>query len=635
MTHGEKNPIMTFQDLADPSSKTAFMMSNEAVARAVLEADVKVAAFYPGSPTSEILDSLYLLSQQLDDLKMEVSINEKVALETVAGASMAGVKSFTSMKSVGLNVASDTFYSLGYTGVNAGCVLLVADDPHAHSSQSEQDGRYYAQTGHIPMLEPSTPQEAYDMTKFAFELSERHKILTLIRTTTRVNHQSAPVNISEVKRTAFQKYRWKDVKGKYYTLSETARRLKGEALNKLKRIQVEFEESPFNILRDGEGKIGIITNGISYLHTLEAVNNLDVKPHILKLGTLYPMPKELITNFLGKIDTVIIVEELLPYIEDAIAAIAKNANQNVRILGKRSDDFNIVGEYNSAIVTDVLARIIGIESPADFQTILDRAHKLKTILPKRLPTFCPGCPHRGTIWSVLQALKGQDYVVNNDIGCYSMLLLEPYGVTDSVLDMGASQGLSSGMQHVLEDQVLSFLGDSTFFHAGIPGIINAVHNKHDYTVVILDNSVTAMTGQQPNPGSDFGAAPVDEINIESILKGIGVRHVIKIDAFKPMENTAKIKEAMKRPGVKAIISEGPCALYSDRIKRRNRIPIIPNQISEEECKTIYACVREFHCPAIIIDTNTRQSNILIDLCNGCGNCAQICPRSAIYSTGAD
>jgi indolepyruvate ferredoxin oxidoreductase alpha subunit len=483
------------------------------------------------------------------------------------------------------------------------------------------------------MLEPSTPQEAYEMTKYAFELSERYRILTLIRTTTRVNHQSAPVKISEVNRTSFQKKRWEEVKDKYNTLSETALRLKGEALTKLKSIRVEFEESPFNKIHEGYVNMGIITNGVSYLHTLEAVKTLGVEPHILKLGTLYPLPEKLISNFIENIEKIVIIEELMPYLEDAVTAIAKNANPDAKILGKHTDDFSMVGEYNAPIVTDALARIMGIEPPVNYKAILDRAAELKSILPKRLPTFCPGCPHRGTIWSVLQALKGLDYVVNNDIGCYSMLLLEPYGVTDSLLDMGASQGLSSGMQHVLEDNVVSFLGDSTFFHAAIPGIINAIHNRHDYTVVILDNSVTAMTGQQPNPGSDFGAAPVDEIDIESVLRGIGVRNITLVDAFNPQENIEKIKEAMKEPGVKAIISEGPCALYNDRLKRRNRIPIIPNLVSEEECKTIYACIRDFYCPAIKLDTDTRQANILRDICNGCGNCARLCPRSAIHGTG--
>jgi len=545
---------------------------------------------------------------------------------------MAGVRSFSSMKSVGLNVASDTFYSLGYTGVNAGCVLLVADDPHAHSSQSEQDGRYYAPTGHIPMLEPSTPQEAYEMTKYAFELSEQYRVLTLIRTTTRVNHQSASVKVAEVKRSPFQKRQWEDVKATYYTLSETARKLKDEALTKLKQIQDVFENSLFNKIHDGEGTIGIITNGISYLYTLEAIKALSVKPHILKLSTLHPLPKKLISSFIEKIDTCIIIEELMPYLEDSITVIAKDANPNINILGKYTGDFSMVGEYNTPIVTDGLSKILNIDPPIKYRAILDKAAELKSILPKRLPTFCPGCPHRGTIWSVLQALKGTNYVLNNDIGCYSMLLLEPYGVTDSLLDMGASQGLSSGMQHVLKNKVVSFLGDSTFFHAAIPGIVNAVHNRHDYMVVILDNNVTAMTGQQPNPGSDFGAAPVDEIDIESVLKGIGVQNITVIDAFTPKENVEVIKEAMNKPGFKAIISTGPCALYNDRLKRRKQIPIIPNRISEDECRTIYACIRDFYCPAIQLDMETRQVNIRKELCNGCGNCAWLCPMSAIHST---
>ncbi len=624
---------MTFKDLADPSPKTSFMLTNEAVARAVLESDAKVTAFYPGSPTSEILDALYLLSSEYSDLKMEVSINEKVALETVAGASMAGVRSFTSMKSVGLNVASDTFYSLGYVGVNAGCVLLVADDPHAHSSQSEQDGRYYAPTGHIPILEPSTPQEAYDMTKYAFELSEKHKILTLIRTTTRVNHQSTAVNVGEVKRTQFEKKNWADVKAQYFTLSATARRLKGEALDKIAKIEEEFESSPYNKVHEGDGKIGVITNGVSYLHTLEAAEILGVKPSILKLGTLYPLPKKTISKYLENLETVVIIEELLPYLEDQINAIAKDANPSIKVMGKHSGHLPTVGEYNTAIITDALAKIYETKPPIDYTELLAKADALKSILPTRLPSFCPGCPHRGTMWSVQQAIKGMNYVINNDIGCYSMLLLEPYSLTDSVMDMGASQGLSSGMQHVLNDKVISFLGDSTFFHAALPRIVNAIHNNHDYTVIILDNSVTAMTGQQPNPGSDFGAAPVTEIDIEAVLRGLGVKNITVIDAFDPKPNAEAIKQAIMQPGFSAIISVGPCALYNDRKRRRNRIPIIPNKVSEEECKTIYACIRDFYCPAIELDIDTRQASIQQDLCNGCGNCARLCPQTAIASTG--
>lgn len=625
---------MTFNEIVDPEPKTAFLLTNYAVARAVLESDVKVSAFYPGSPTSEILDSLMELSRSYPDLIMEVSSNEKVALETIAGASMAGVRSFTSMKSVGLNVASDAFYCLGYTGVNAGCVLLVADDPHAHSSQSEQDGRYFAPTGHVPMLEPSTPQEAYDMVRYAFDLSERHKMLVLVRTTTRVNHQSAAVMIGSVVRAPFKKRRWSEVAAKYYTLSDTARRLKGEALEKLKSIEEEFNTSQFNQVHQGDGKTGIIANGVSYLHVMEALEKLNIEPPVMKLGTLYPFPRKTLSKFIKSLDQVVIVEELLPYIEDQVVALAKESNQGIQVIGKHSGHLPTVGEYSTAAVTEALASVMGLDPPK-YKEIIEESFELKKVLPVRRPTFCPGCPHRGTVWSVLQALKDTSYVINNDIGCYSMLLLEPYGVTDSLLCMGASQGISSGMQHVLEDKVVSFLGDSTFFHAALPGIVNAIHNKHSYTVVILDNSVTAMTGQQPNPGSDWGAAPVEELDIEAVLRGLGAKNVAVIDAFDPKPNVNVIKEALSKPGFSAVISKGPCALYNDRIKRRNRVPIIPNRVSEEECKTIYACVRDFYCPAIQIDSATRQTHILEDLCNGCGNCGRLCPRAAISSTGGN
>jgi len=624
---------LSFNDIADPGAKTSFLLTNEAVARAVLESDVKVASFYPGSPTSEILNTLYLLAGRYEDLKMEVASNEKVALETVAGASMAGVRSFTAMKSVGLNVASDAYYSLGYTGVNSGMVLLFADDPHAHSSQSEQDGRYFAPTGHVPMLEPSTPQEAYDMTKYAFELSEKHRILVLVRTTTRVNHQSAAVKIGEVNREPFQKKNWEDVAAKYYTLKDTARRLKGEALEKLAAIKEEFEDSPFNLIHVGEGDLGIITNGISYLHTLEAAETLGINPHIFKLGTLYPLPEKKISDFLKPLKRVIIIEELMPYIEDQISSLAKDTNPTLEIVGKKSEHFNYVGEYDVPTIVTALVNILNIKAPVDYDGILKNAESLKSILPDRKPTFCPGCPHRGTMWAVQQALKGQKYVINNDIGCYSMLLLEPYGLTDSLLAMGCSQGISSGMQHVLEDRVVSFLGDSTFFHAALPGIVNAVHNQHNYTVIILDNSVTAMTGQQPNPGSEFGPNDVVEIDIEAVLRGIGVKNVVTMDAFDPKPAVALIKEAMDKTGVSAVISKGPCALYNNRQKRRTRTPIIPNTVSEETCKTIYACIRDFYCPAIQMNMESRQTEILDDLCDGCMNCARLCPVSAISSTG--
>jgi indolepyruvate ferredoxin oxidoreductase alpha subunit len=383
----------------------------------------------------------------------------------------------------------------------------------------------------------------------------------------------------------------------------------------------------------GEGRIGVITSGVCYLHTTEAAETMGVKPHIFKLGTLNPLPKKLITDFLSKLDKVIVVEELLPYIEQRVKAMAKDANCGVQVLGKESGHFGYVGEYNVALVSKALAAVYGAKTPVDYDAVQAKATELKQVIPKRLPVFCPGCPHRATLWALQQALKGTDFVLNNDIGCYSMLQLEPYSLTDMMLCMGAGQGISSGMQHVVNDRVVALIGDSTFFHAGLPALVNAIHNGHNYTLFILDNSVTAMTGQQPNPGSDFGPNKVAEVDIEAVVRGIGVKNVTKINAFDPKPNVEAMKKAIAGEGVNVVISVGPCALYNDRKKRAAKTPIIPNKVGKETCKTIYACVRDFYCPAIQLDMETRQTMIQQDLCNGCMVCAKLCPVSAISSTG--
>lgn len=627
--------IMAAETLLKIENFKAFLLANEAIARAVLESDVKVASFYPGSPTSEILDTLAGLSKYFSDLKFEVATNEKVALETVAGAAMAGVRSFTSMKSVGLNVASDAFFSLGYTGVNAGLVVLVADDPHAHSSQSEQDGRFFAEPAHIPMLEPSTAQEAYEMVKWAYSLSEKYHTLVLIRTVTRVNHQSGVISVGTIERTPFVRNDWNDVKKPFFTLASTARRLKQESIEKLHHIQDDFESSTFNSITWGDGNIGIVTSSVSFLHTIEAIDVLRIKPHILKLGTTYPLPKKLIASFLKKVEILIVVEELLPYLEQHLTAMAKYENPTLKIFGKLTNHFNYVGEYDVPKVVEGIAAALNIKSPVDYNKYLKRATDLKAILPDRLPTFCPGCPHRSTLWAVQQALAKKSYVINNDIGCYSMFLLKPYSITDSLLCMGSSLGVSAGMQHVLNDKVISLVGDSTFFHAALPGLVNAVHNKHKFTIIILDNSVTAMTGQQPNPGSDFGPSPVERVDIETIVRAVGVKYITVINAFDPKPNVDKINEAFAFDGVSVIISKGPCALYHDRVKRKQGTPIIPNKVDSKKCKTIYACVRDFYCPAIELDRATHQTNIQSNLCDGCMVCARLCPINAILSTGGE
>ncbi len=626
---------MTVEDVKREDHGPALMLANEAVVRAALEADVKVISEYPGSPTSEILDTFSEVVGHFNDFKMHVAVNEKVALETVAGASMAGVRSFTAMKSVGMNVASDSMFSIAYTGVNAGCVCLIADDPHAHSSQSEQDGRYFGEAAYVPMIEPATAQEAYDMTKWAFEVSEKYRTVVMVRTTTRVNHQRGMVRLGDLKRTPFERKRWEDVKAQYFTVGAVARELKAKLLDKISRIQQDFEESWFNQTEEGEGDIGIITAGVCYLHTREAMENLGLKLPILKIGTIYPLPENKIRDFIKPLKSVIIVEELSPFLETRITALAKDANPSIEIVGKRSGHFPEMLEYNVPIVEKVIAKVLDKTPSLDYDAILARAEQAKAdVLPERAPIFCPGCPHRGTLWAfrkALDRLRIRDKIVfNNDIGCYSMAFLPPNNFSDSMLAMGASLGISAGMELVLEDKVIAMVGDSTLYHAALPGIVNLIHHNSNVTLFVLDNSVTAMTGQQPNPNStyDAGMAPAKKIDMEKLFEALGADSVTVIDPYQTQDSVKPIMDAIQRTGFNVIIARRECALYGDREKKKRGEKIVPSENDRETCRSIYACIREFYCPAIIVDERDGKMTIQQDLCDGCLECRQVCPVDA-------
>ncbi|MHA2228392.1 MAG: thiamine pyrophosphate-dependent enzyme [Candidatus Thorarchaeota archaeon] len=630
---------MTVEDVKRVDKGPALMLSNEAIVRAALEADVKVTAFYPGSPTSEILDTFSEVLDHFGDFKTEISANEKVALETVAGASMAGLRSFTSMKSVGMNVASDSMFSIGYTGLNAGCVCLIADDPYAHSSQSEQDGRYFGMTAYVPMIEPATAQEAYDMTKWAFEISEKYKTLVIMRTTTRVNHQRGMVKLGDLKRSPFKKNKWADVKGQYFTVGAIARKLKAKLVEKRNRLQAEFESTKFNKIEKGEGNVGVLTAGVCYLHTKEAMQNLGVNLPMIKIGTLFPLPEKMISDFIKGLDSLIVVEELTPYLEHQITVLAKEVNPSLRIVGKRSGDFSEMLEYNVPIVEKVLAKILNKEISLDYDAVLDKAIELKKDLPDRSPIFCPGCPHRGTLWAFRQALnrlKIRDNIVfNNDIGCYSMAFLPPNEFSDSMLAMGASLGISAGMNLALEDKVIAMVGDSTLYHAALPGIVNLIHHNANVTLFVLDNAVTAMTGQQFNPNSPYNAGghPARKIDMEKFFEALGADKITVIDPYETRDCITPIMEAIEAEGLSVIISRRECALYGDRLKKRAGQKIIPSENVKDTCRGIYACVKEFYCPAIIVDENDHKMTIQQDLCDGCLECRQVCPVDAPQHIG--
>ena len=625
---------MTVEDVKRTDSGPALMLANEAVVRGALESDVKIVAFYPGSPVSEILDTFGEVMEHFGDYKMHIAANEKVALETVAGASMAGMRSFTSMKSVGMNVASDSMFSIGYTGLNAGSVCLIADDPYAHSSQSEQDGRYFGEAAYAPMLEPATAQEALDMTKWAFEVSEKHKTLVIIRTTTRVNHQRGMVDLGKLDRTPFKKNRWADVKDQYFTVGPVARALKAKLLEKTAAMKEDFEKSDFNKVVPGSGNVGILTAGVCYLHAKEAMQNLDIKLPIFKLGTLFPLPEKKLAEFIKSLSTLIVVEELTPYLETRIAALSLTANPSLNIVGKRSGHFSEMLEYNVPIVEKVLAEITDKKLSLDYDGVLKKAEKLKEILPERPPIFCPGCPHRGTLWAfrqALQQLKIRDNIVfNNDIGCYSMAFLPPNEFSDSMLAMGASLGISAGMEMALEDKVIAMVGDSTLYHAALPGIVNLIHHNSNVTLFVLDNSVTAMTGQQFNPNSPFnaGGTPARKINMEKMFEALGADKIVIMDPYETRDCIAPIKEAIKSDGFSVIISRRECALYGDREKKKRGEKIIPSENVKDTCRGIYACVKEFYCPAITVDESDAKMVIQRDLCDGCLECRQVCPVDA-------
>ena len=608
----------------------AFMLCNEAIVRGAIESDVKLVSAYPGSPTTEILDTLSELCPKFD-YKMEIATNEKVALETCAGASMVGLRSITSMKSVGMNVASDSFFSLSYAGVKGGMVIIMADDPQAHSSQTEQDGRPFGPNAYVPMLEPSDPTEAKKMVKAAYELSEKFGVPVLIRTTTRVSHQSGIVELEKLDRKPFQKLPWSHTPGRFVTVAEAARKFKLELLERTKKIKEEFEGSEFNIVAETGSDIGIITSGAGYNYAVEACRILGIKPAILKLGTTYPLPSKLIAQFIKKRKTVMIVEELQPYLELHVTAIAKDANPSVKIFGKWTGHLSEAFEYDPNLVVDGIAKMLGLKPPVDYSVIIAKADELKKGLSDRPPTFCPGCPHRATLHALQQATKGMKHILATDIGCYSMSFLPPLGYGDTLLSMGACMGVAAGLQYAAQEKIVAMVGDSTFWHAGMPGLVNAIHHNDDFTLVILDNEVTAMTGQQPDPGRDYnaGGQPAKPLILEEVIKAMGVSDITIVDPYQVKAAVGPIKEALSRKGPNVIISRRACALYADRNKRKRGEIIQTNKVDKDICKKPYTCIRGFHCPAISVDDEDRKAFITKELCDRCDVCAKLCPFGSI------
>ncbi|MCD6370091.1 MAG: indolepyruvate ferredoxin oxidoreductase subunit alpha [Thermoplasmata archaeon] len=614
--------------LLDESGRREFLLGNEAIVRGAIEAGVDFASTYPGTPSSEIGNVLFYIAKKAG-MYFEFSTNEKVALEVSAAAAASGLRSMVFFKHVGLNVAADAFMSTAYVGTNGGFVIISADDPSMHSSQNEQDNRYYALISGMPMVEPSDAQEMKDFLKEAFEISERHKLPVLFRTTTRVNHVRGIVEYGEIKRKNREGY-FKKNPSKYVILPSSARRMHRELLEKLKKVEEEVNSSPLNRIEGESSEIGVITSGVAYNYIHDAVKELGLKVKILKLGFTHPFPRKLVKDFIEGVKKVIIVEELEPYLEKETRLVAQINGIDVDIYGKLNGYFPRVYEYNPDVVKEALEKIldIKIERNAYFSAPIE--------LPSRPPVLCPGCPHRATYYAAMMALKQlkiKDAIITTDIGCYTLGIQKPYEMADYLLCMGSSIGTAVGFSKATKQKVIGFVGDSTFFHASIPGLIDAYHNRANVVYVVLDNRTTAMTGHQPHPGLPVNGMGEKSpyVDIEKLVRGIGIDFVKTVDPYNVKETIKVFKEAIQHEGIAVIISQRECALLWDA-RRRKQGEWWIYQINQDKCTQCSLCSDWLACAAIFKRTDKDgKVRIYINdaLCDGCGVCASICPFNAI------
>lgn len=570
------------------------MLGNEAVARGAYEAGVRVAVAYPGTPSTEITENMAKYSK--DEVYCEWAPNEKVALEVAIGASMGGARAICCMKHVGVNVAADPLFTAAYTGVRGGLVLVAADDPGMHSSQNEQDSRFYARSAHVPMLEPADSAECREYVMRAFEISEKYDTPVMLRLVTRIAHARSLVEEGVRREIPLKDYE-KDIK-KYVMMPGNAKGRHVVVEAREKKLEEEIDALGFNRVEMADTKVGVVCSGSAYQYVKEALPNASV----LKLGMVYPLPEKLIRDFASKVDQLLVVEELEPFFEDAIKAMG------IPCSGK--DKTGLQGEL---FVREV-GRLFGGEAdcgPAETQGV-----------PMRPPVLCPGCPHR----AVFYVLKKLGLTVAADIGCYTLGAMPPLAAVDSVVCMGASIGMALGLEKArgrdFAKKTVAVIGDSTFVHSGITGLVDMVYNQGHSTVIIVDNSTTGMTGHQPNPTTGFNVrgeiAP--QLDVVKLCEAIGVPSVRVVDPFNMKELEQTIMEESEKDVPSVIIARRPCALL---VKKKTA----PCAINTDKCRKCGMCMK-IGCPAILKAEN-GQVSIDASLCNGCGLCKEMCHFGAI------
>ena len=569
------------------------LIGNAAVARGAYEAGVRVVSSYPGTPSTEITESIV----KYPEVYVEWAPNEKVACEVAIGSSMAGGRAMTCCKHVGLNVMADPLFTASYIGANAGLVLCVADDPGMHSSQNEQDSRHYAKAAKVAMLEPSDSAECRDFTKLAFELSERFDTPVIVRLSTRVSHSQSLVEAHEPDTVELKPYEKNVAKNVMMPANAIKRHVAVE--ERAKKLIEYAETTPLNRIEDNGAQIGVICSGISYMYAHEALGD---KVNYLKLGMAYPMPEMKIRAFAAKCRRLFVIEELDPFIEEHCRALG------VEVTGKSA--FTMLGEYTPAMIAEA---VLG-KKPVWHPEIGEQ-------IPVRPPVMCPGCPHRGTFY----VLKKLGLTVSGDIGCYTLGAAAPLASVDSTICMGASVSAALGMAKArgaeFNKKLVSVIGDSTFIHSGITGLIDIVYNKGANTVIILDNSITGMTGHQDNPttGKTIRGEKTKQVDLEALCHAVGVEHVVVADPFDVKAFERVVKEEVERDEPSVIIAQRPCALLKT-VKYSGRALIT------DRCKNCHVCMK-LGCPAISLVEGAVQ--IDPNQCNGCGLCVNVCPFGAI------
>ena len=590
------------------------LSGNEAMALGAYHAGIVVATAYPGTPSTEILENL----ARRDGIYVEWSTNEKVALEVAMGAAYGGVRALASMKHVGLNVAADPFFAASTTGIIGGLVVISCDDPGEHSSQGEQDNRHLAKFAKVPMLEPTNSQEAYDLMDWVFKISEEFDTPVLLRATTRISHCKTVVDVSRERKADLKQPAFIRSPSKYVMVPSNARPRRNVMEDRIVKLRSYVESFPMNEMILGDRKLGIVSSGVAYQHAREVFKNAS----FLKLVTTYPIPVNLVRRFAKEVERVIVIEELDPYLEEALHQLGIPAT------GK--DFIPIIGELTPEIVEQGAVKAGLLPAPK-------LAHKSAASapqLPARRPQLCAGCPHVGTEYVLRQLcfqnpsspgpIKKGEVIVTSDIGCYTLGVYPPLSALDTCACMGASIGQAIGLQKAgVPNKVVAVLGDSTFMHSGITGLVDAVYNQGNITVIILDNGTTAMTGHQGHPGTGISAkgAKATAVKLEKLVEGLGVKNVNVVNAFdlKAIEST--IKRCLETEGPSVIISRGPCPLNA-------KVTGKPFKVDADQCTSCYTCL-DVGCPAISLSDDKAVIDAGVCLGTACGVCAQVCPQEAI------